>query len=268
MNVALVGAWLFGAVSFFQHPAIFSPPLAAPRSPEMSIDLRVTTLFDDFVAVFGGRLPIMTATTGEHQLQVGLDGAVWTSLGRERARIYFPVYFADYLVGIPIMWRYRQFSAEGVISHISAHVGDGLPPLPGGRFHYSREFFHARLSQDITLGSAVLRYYAGGGAILRSLPRPLPSLAFLGGGIEMTGPWLLGVLRPLLAIDVQWHGDLQAVATSMEAGVWLQPWTTNIAQLRLTIGGYSGPDLRGQMMGRRLERISFGLHIRFADRPR
>jgi hypothetical protein len=257
-------------VTVFTEPALFSPPIADVRSPEFAIDVRLTTPFDNFAVAFGGRLPITTVHLGEHAIQLGLDGGVFSELGRASPGIYFPVYTADYLVAVPIMWRWRGLSAEFVASHISAHRVDGLPlaDVPRGQFKYSREFFSARVSYDRKLGAFLLRAYFGGGYLARSAPWDIASPFYFGGGLEVSGPWIAHVLRPMAAVDVSWHGDSDSVDSSVEAGFWLFERTGAVAQVRATLGLYSGKERRGILLDERRERVAFGIHIRFADAPR
>ncbi|MCC6808648.1 MAG: DUF1207 domain-containing protein [Deltaproteobacteria bacterium] len=257
-------------VSTFTDPALFSPPVANNRSPELSIDFRLTTPFDNFQVALGARLPATTLHIGEHAIQIGLDGCVWSELGRASPGIYFPVFTADYLAAVPIMYRWRGLSAEFVLSHISAHRVDGLPieAVPRGEFKYSREFMHLRVSFEHSVGGFFLRVYAGGGGIGRSAPWDIKSPWFFGGGFEGAAPSIGGVIRPMLAVDVTWNGDTGTVDSGIEAGFWLFPRATSIAQVRATVGLYSGSDRRGIMLDAKAERVSFGIRIRFGDTPR
>src|SRR5207237_1039656 len=155
----------------------------------------------------GARLPLITLAAGAQKFQIGLDGGVWTELGRDHKGIYFPVFTADYQIGVPVMWRWGDWSAEVMINHISAHRDDGfagpypLGPdgLPRGMFKYSREFVQAEVSRDMRAGEFTLRAYAMIGYVLRVAPADLKR-ALAGGGFEVNAPTLAHAVQPYGAI--------------------------------------------------------------------
>lgn len=257
-------------VSTFTDPALFSPPVANPRALEFGIDIRLTTPFDNFAVSFGARLPITTLTIGEHKIQLGLDAGVWSELGRVSPGIYFPVFTADYLAAVPLMWRWRGLSAEFVTSHISAHRADGLAVenVPRGDFAYSREFFTARVSYETAMKGFFFRCYVGGGYVARVAPWDIASPLSVGGGCEVNAPWIAHAIRPMAAVDVTWNGDHDSVDTSAELGFWLVEGSGKIAQVRASVNVYSGKEQRGVLFEERRERVAFGLRMRFVDAPR
>jgi hypothetical protein len=272
--LALTAALAFADVSFFTERALFVPALANPRSPEIGMEMRLTTPFDNFTATAGARLPLITLGVGRHAFQIGLDGCVWTALSRTPNGIYFPVSTVDYQITVPIMWRSGDWSAEVMLSHISAHRADGFTgpyPLapdgqPRGAFKYSREFVQAELSRDMRAGDFQLRAYAMIGYIVRVAPADLQR-GMAGGGWEVTGPLLRRAVRPYGAVDATWNQDTGTVDVSGQLGLWLAPSPHAIVQTRIALGFYSGSDRRGQEVGEARERFGLGFYFRFTDPP-
>lgn len=260
-------------VSFFAERALFVPPLANPRSPEFGIEMRATTPFDNFTVTAGARVPVLTVAVGRQAFQIGLDGGVWTELGRDHSGIYFPVYTADYQISVPLMWRMGDWSAEAVVSHISAHRADGFagpyPVRPSGAlrgvFRYSREFVQAQLSRDMHPAQGwALRAYAMVGYLIRVAPADLRH-GMAGGGFELTAPVLAHAVEPYAALDSTWNEDTGTVDVSGQLGVWLAPAPRAIVQTRFALGFYSGSDRRGQEVGVARERFGIGFYFRFTD---
>ena len=187
--------------------------------------------------------------------------------------IYFPVYTADYQITVPLMWRSGDWSAEAMVSHISAHRADGFAgpePLgpadtPRGIFRYSREFVQAEISRDLHAGEFELRAYAMVGYVVRVAPADLKR-AMAGGGFELTAPTLRHAVAPYGALDTTWNEDTGTVDISAQLGVWLAPSARAIVQARLALGFYSGSDRRGQEVGIARERFGLGFYFRFTDR--
>lgn len=261
-------------VSFFTERALFVPALANPRSPELGVEMRLTTPFDNFTATAGARMPLVTLGLATQAFQIGLDGAVWTELGREHRGIYFPVFTADYQISVPLMWRRGDWSAEAMLSHISAHRADGFEgpfPLtasgqPRGVFRYSREFVQVSLSRDIRAGSFALRAYAMAGYVVRVAPADLKR-AMVGGGFELTAPTLARAVAPYGALDATYNEDTATVDVAAQLGVWLAPSARARVQTRFALGFYSGSDRRGQQVGIGRERFGIGFYFRFTDPP-
>jgi Protein of unknown function (DUF1207) len=267
VQAVLLTLCLAANVSFLDERAIFSPPIAHPRSPEMGLDVNLVS-FNEFIAVFGGRLPLVNIVAGEQHFQIGLDGSVWSRLGHRPSDNLFPVFSADYLIGVPILWRFRNLSAELIAAHISAHRVDGAAifntaPL----YRYSVEYLQMRVAYETHLGALWVRPYFTFGTLLHSSSAYVHR-GFVGGGFELFGPALGGSAQPFAALDVTYNGDHDFVDSSAEVGFLFAPKVLNVAHVRLGLRAYSGKTREGQSLFERLERFSFGFSVRFADGER
>ncbi len=259
--VQAIGVIHAGELHFFEREAIFSLPLANPRSPELAFEYFPLVSPDQYQGNLGARIPWVTWEWSGRQVQFGIDGGSWTSIYRGRTN--FPVTDADYLIGFPLMYRDGSFSAELSVVHISSHLGDGdrLGRVP---FVYSREYFSLRLSQEIDLWPGEIRFYGGGGYIFNvSPPLDRPSI---GGGIEVVvrgegGP-LLRIVSPYLAADVTWNDDTDSIDQSVQLGTYLFRAPESHVEVRYAWTGYWGSDRRGERLGRNLERYGMGLFFR------
>ncbi len=257
------------SINAFRETTLFSPPIANPRSVEFGVDMQLNPPAANFSASFAARLPITTLHIGDHAIQLGLDAGVWSDLAKKPTGDYFPVFNADYLVGFPLMYRWKGLSAAIFLGHISAHLVDGATTdeLPRGKFRYSREYVQFHLSYDASFRGFFFRTYLAAGHVFHHIEKVYSTASF-GGGAEFAAPWVFGVFRPMAAVDVMWNGDTNTIDQGMEVGFWLAEQTLPIAQVRATFGMYTGSDRRGMYMDAKRERFSFAIHIRFADRPR
>ena len=261
-------ALLVASVELFGPRAVFQPPLANPRSPEFFAATEVTSGFTQFWVAMGARLPLVTWTPGlalpeTLQLQVALDGGIWSDLGRSGKKLdtYFPVFAADYLAGLSFMARYGGWSTDLEVAHISAHLVDGSFNLRP-RIVYSREYWRWRLSRDFVFASgASIRVYAGYGHMVRVLPRRIGDW-MLGGGLEVVSQ-RVSWFRPFLAVDVTYNDDAKTTDLALQWGTFITRHDSELVKVRLALEYYEGSDRRGQFLHDKLQRLTAGLYGRF-----
>lgn len=253
---------------FSDHPPVFQPPLANPRSPEMALVSRSFEQPNTVTGVIGGRLPLVTLQIWDGNgisdpafaLQLGIDAGSWSQLLLEE-NTTFPLLAVDYLIGLPLMARYKSLSAMIAISHISAHLGDGQPTRRG-RIVYSREFSSFRLAYALEEFGFYLRIYSGGGYIIHTIPEILDP-GFAGGGAELMLPKLFDFLSPYGAFDLTWNGDVDSIDTATQLGIYLTSSERIIPSVRLAISTYDGSDRIGQYIGERINYLGLGIHFSY-----
>jgi hypothetical protein len=114
--------------------------------------------------------------------QINLEGAVFAQLDLNTES--YDLVNADYMLGLPMTYRYGGFSGRLRLYHQSSHLGDEL--LLHSRIqreNFSFEASEAILSYD----AGPLRLYGGGEYILHSIPSDLDHWV-LHGGLELRQP--------------------------------------------------------------------------------
>jgi hypothetical protein len=118
-------------------------------------------------------------------LQLGLEAAVFSQFALDAPSD--DILNADYVVGAPITYRYRSFSARARVYHQSSHLGDELllrPETTIRRENLSFESAELILSQDL----GPLRVYAGGEHLFNRRPSTLDELLGHAGAELRVGP--------------------------------------------------------------------------------
>jgi hypothetical protein len=131
-------------------------------------------------------------------LQLGIEAAVFTQFDLDSSSA--DLLNADYVVGLPVTWRIRSFSARLRPYHQSSHLGDELLLRPGStiqRENLSFEAVELILSQDL----GALRVYAGGEHLFNRHPSTLDELLAHAGAELRLGP--LRGARLVAAVDVK-----------------------------------------------------------------
>jgi len=269
---------------------LYENPLAYRRSPESSISLKSSRYMGSQIKYFEGalglQLPIVTLHhLRPHTFQLGVEVASWITLGYQEGA--FPLLLHDYLIAVPVSFRSGKFSAAIKYNHISAHLGDGMNQIleenlsgtekKDYEFYqsiadsvgvdialkepltYSREFISAHVSYEFHMGwDTVGRVYAHGGYIYKIIPRRLKRY-FIGNGLEVT---FNTFPFPYLAQDTTYNADTDTLDYSAQAGIILLTREKSSVTLRVAFTGYIGSDRRGQMLGRKLKQIGFGIFLR------
>jgi hypothetical protein len=245
---------------------LFEPLLADPRWPRFSAAYRY--YFDDpdvthaGAVSFGETFSLYRNRALGGQWEVGFQASVFSvfDLNSESADLIN----ADYWVGVPVAFRYGNFSALGRIFHQSSHLGDEYLLRSEvnltNRVNLSYEAVEGFLSYDI---GQEFRVYGGAGYLFHRYPTNLdPWVAQ--GGVEYKSNTLLGggALRPIGGINIQtreendWDPEY-----SVRAGVQLED--SDILGRRIQILGeyYRGRNPNGQFYTRDLEYVGLGLSL-------
>ena len=238
---------------------LFEPPLAHPRSPEFSLVVILTGSSDRVTGVMGSRIPFLNFHAGDLHLQVGFDAGVWTDLRMVSNVFGFPLTAVDYLFGVPFMASYGPFSASLELSHISAHLGDGVL-MPREAIKYTREFARLLVAYAITTHQVALRVYAGGQLLLHTIPAVPIGAGEV--GVEARGEWWSAV-QPYVAVTGMYQGDTGTFDVGSQLGVYLASASSRSFSFRVALAGYWGSDRRGQFLGESLSRITAGIYGRY-----
>jgi hypothetical protein len=178
-------------------------------------------------------------------VQLGIEAAVLSQFDLDAPSA--DILNADYVVGLPVTWRIRSFSARLRVYHQSSHLGDELLLRPGTtirREDLSFESAELILSQDL----GALRVYAGGEHLFDRHPSTLDALLAHGGAELRLGP--LRGARLVAAVDVKSSEQQDwKPAVSAKLGVELAWWRHEDHPPRLSsvvAEYYEGPSPYGQ----------------------
>src|SRR5262249_16452935 len=112
-------------------------------------------------------------------IQVGLEGSVVAQLDLNTES--HDLINADYVLGLPVTWRWRVLSGRLRAYHQSSHLGDEFVL----RSRIPRENFAFESGEGILSADAgPLRVYAGGEYVIHSFPTRLPGW-IVHGGMEL-----------------------------------------------------------------------------------
>lgn len=242
-----------------QERTLFEPPLAHPRSPELALEVILNGPSDRVTGVIGARIPFFNFHVGEVHLQVGFDAGSWTDLRMLSHVFGFPLTAVDYLFGVPFMVAYGPLSASFELSHISAHLGDGLAE-PRPALKYTREYARLLVAYSVKSGSFAMRFYGGGQFLLHTIPSLPPWGAEVGAEVRASAS---PVVEPYAAVTGMYHQDTGTFDVSSQVGVYLVRETARAFTLRVAFSAYAGSDRRGQFLGESMQRVRFGLYGRF-----
>lgn len=166
------------------HGNVFCPLLADPKQPRSFLGvLRESEVFDTDIGAIGlgdelGLLRWGGSWPGDG-LQIGIAAAVFAQFDLRTPSVN--LINTDFLVGLPITFRYAGFSVSVRPYHQSSHLGDEfLLETDIERENLSFEAVQLLLSQEL----GPLRVYAGGERLFNREPAEIePMLAQ--GGIEL-----------------------------------------------------------------------------------
>ena len=278
---------LASVVSLFNEQPLFTEPVAFPRSPETSISVDSAKYLGHRIgyinAAIGRDLPLVTLEGSGAQYQLVLQGGTWVSLGYKEGR--FPLLTQDFYFSVGPQFRYGTLSGALKFNHISAHLGDGIDELiyetlteeEKAQYDQAESF----TGQDILLvapksysrdyESLQLAWEPPGRSTLNTRDRLYLQVGYAHKMIPRhLGRWYIGVGDCLTypghhfdffaANDVTWNQDVDSIDYSLRTGILLAD-PTGLFQVQIALTYYNGSDRRGQLVGRRLEQIGFGVFI-------
>lgn len=251
---------------------VFCPLLADPKAEHSFASwlngefpaLRTDPDADDDINIgsvgLGDALPIVRIGTGGrgNGLQIGVAGSVFAQVDLDAES--FDLINADYLIGVPISFRWEEFSSRLRVYHQSSHLGDEfLLRTELQRENLSFEAVDLLLSHEL----GPVRLYGGGEYLFRREPDTLERLLAQAGAEVRVGE-LRGV-RFVAALDAKfteqhdWEPGLSA-----RAGVELAQWRDEEHPPRL-IGFlaefYDGPSPYGQFFQEQVNWLGLGVHL-------
>lgn len=257
---------------FLPEGDLFCPLLADPKA-ERSF---VSYLRGDFPALqagvdvgedmsigavgLGDAFPLVrfAGSTAGNGLQVAIVGSIFAQFDMGTESI--DLINADYLVGVPVTFRWSGFSSRLRLYHQSSHLGDEfLLRTELQRENLSFEALELLLSQEL----GPLRAYAGGEYLFNREPETLDqTLAHV--GLEARAGQLRGV-RFVAAVDAKmveqrdWDPGLSA-----RAGIEFAYWRDESHPPRLwaiLFEFYDGPSPYGQFFQEQVRWFGLGLHL-------
>lgn len=248
----------------FPEERLFKPLLADPRWPHFSVG---------YFRMNGSRglREVGSVSMGE---QFNLAGFVHETAGKFALGLQPAVFGifqmdtvsddlvnADYLVAIPLDYRYRSFSAQARLFHQSSHLGDEfLLNNDVRRVNVSHEGADLRASLDFN----TVRVYGGGGRILRTDPNRDPWFAQQGAEYLSPRSYINNAVRPVLAADVQEREEFDwEIDFSGRAGVEFTSAAKGDRRVQVLLEYYKGRNLNGQFFEERIETYGIGLHMYF-----
>jgi hypothetical protein len=253
------------------HGDVFCPLIADPKATRSFVSYQrgnETDLATDIAAVgIADQFPFFR-TGAEHPgngVQLGLAGAVFAQFDLGTAS--YDLLNADYLIGLPLTFRFGSFSGRARIYHQSSHLGDEflLRDNPPKRVNLSFETAELLFSLDVS----AVRVYGGGEEFLHRDPADLPE-RLAHGGVELRpranidfGPLAVG--RFVAAVDAKVVDDTTTrTGVSARAGFeFARPHDALAPSRRWSILAeyYNGPSPYGQFHREQVHLAGIGLHF-------
>ena len=244
---------------------LFRGLIADPRWPGFGTTIR--SYFDDskwgtVAAVsLGDMMPIVRGRIGEGwQWEAGVHATLWGlfDLDSESKNLVN----MDYIVGGFGSLRYGPWSGIGRLYHRSTHLGDEeVLDNHTERVNFSYEAADMRVSYDAL---PWLRFYGGGGYIVRVEPKNYApwSVAL---GSELRSAWLLpGGFRPIFGVDVQSREEHDwEPQVSIRAGVELESPIVLGRRIQFLAEYFNGHSVDGQFYTRAVEYFGLGIQFKF-----
>ena len=225
----------------------------------MATDIAAVGIADQF--------PFFRVAAGRagNGIQLGVAGAVFAQFDVGSAS--YDLLNADYLIGLPLTFRFGPISGRVRPYHQSSHLGDEflLRPNPPKRINLSFESVEGLLSIDVF----ALRVYGGGESFVRRDPIDLPHRLWHGGAelrpraLVDFGP--LAVVRLVAAADVKVVNDTtRRTGLSVRAGFeFARPSEAEVGSRRWSLLAeyYNGPSPYGQFHRQEVRLTGIGLHF-------
>jgi len=208
----------------------------------------------------GDAFPLVRWTGGApgNGLQIGLVGGIFAQFNLDAESL--DLINADYLVGIPVTFRWSGFSTRVRVYHQSSHLGDEfILGTDIERTNLSFESVDLLVSQEL----GPLRAYGGGEFLFNREPETLES-TLAHAGMELRVGQLRGI-RFLGAVDMKateqhdWDPGWSA-----RAGIEIAAWRDETHPPRLWglfAEYYDGPSPYGQFFQEQVKYLGVGLHI-------
>jgi hypothetical protein len=269
---------------------LFADPIAYPRTTGSSLAVARSKYFGKNIYYFetslGKDIFIYTFSVkidkDELYIRPGIEASTWMTLGYSGGA--FPLLLQDFYMASSIRLKYKNVFGFLKFNHISSHLGDGMNKLSRSKlnadelrmldeydnmaqnynmsitlvkpFVYSRDFMSSLLGINYNMWGFNIKNYIHVGYAHKIIPRDLGRY-FIGPGHEITySKFLFG---PYYAQDVTWNDDVQSLDYSGQFGITvIQNRNLN---MKLALSLYNGSDRRGQMLGKRLNQLSFGVLI-------
>ncbi|HSD22542.1 MAG TPA: DUF1207 domain-containing protein [Anaeromyxobacter sp.] len=193
-------------------------------------------------------------------IQLGLEAAVFAQFDLDSPSD--DLLNTDYLVGLPLTFRYSGFSARARLYHQSSHLGDELLLRAENEIQRENLAFESAeliLSQEI----GPLRLYAGGEYLFNRRPDTLDALLAHVGAEARGGP--ARGLRLVAAVDVKSSEQQEwKPGVSVRAGVEAAWWRSEGHPPRVwsvLAEFYDGPSPYGQFFLESIQYFGAGLHF-------
>jgi hypothetical protein len=244
---------------------LFDPLIADPRWPHFAAAHHYYLNDRDFKNVgavsFGETFAIYRDRLGFGLWEFGIQAGVFAIFDLDADSK--DLINADYFVGIPVSYRYRDLSVMARVFHQSSHLGDEFllrNRLRGNRVNLSYEQVDAKVSYDF---HESVRAYIGAGYLFDQDPSSLDPWSTQ-VGLEFRSPWPKdSAWRPIAAVDIQhrqendWHTDFSLRAGVQHEGVL----ATRKVQLLLEY--FRGHSPNGQFFERKIDYLGLGVHLHF-----
>jgi Protein of unknown function (DUF1207) len=262
------------AIGFVPLPEgdVFCPLIADPKaaysyvsyvrgtsSSPLGTDLGSVGVADRFgLARWGGPRP------GEG-FQISLEGGVFAQFDLNTPS--YDLINADYLVGIPLTYRWKMLSARARLYHQSSHLGDEFVL----RSRIPRENFAFQSAEGIlSLDAGPLRLYAGGEYQFNATPSEVET-KLLHGGVELRQRAHALRLGQVASVRLVAAGDVKLVedldweaAVSVRGGFEISRARESLHASRrwsLLAHFYDGPSPYGQFFRSNVRYYGAGLHF-------
>ena len=251
-------------LGFLPGAVIFKPLIADPRWPHFSAAWQHyfgdPQLKDAAAVSFGESFAIYRTKLGPTYWEIGLQAGVFSIFDLNAPS--FDLVNADYMVGLPLSFRYEDFSSQLRVLHSSSHLGDEfLLRTRTNRINLSYQKIDLKVSYEFR---ELLRVYAGGGWLWGQDPSTLDPWS-IQYGLELTSPWPARPARwrPIAAVDIQnqqennWSSDVSARAGIEIDGVLLT------RKLQFLLEYFNGHSPNGQFYKDRIQYFGLGTHFHF-----
>lgn len=247
---------------------VFCSLLADPKQPHSFISyLRgASGPFDTDIGAVG---------IGEHfgllrwgRVQLSIEAGIFAQFDLQSES--YDLINADYLIGLPLTFRYAGFSGRLRLYHQSSHLGDEFllrePPGELERENLSFESAELILSQE----AGPLRLYGGGEVLFNREPDDLAATLVHGGmefypAARLLRVGNLGAGRFVAGVDVKAPAEQEwSPAWSVRAGLEVgraREADYPSRRWRLLFEYYDGPSPYGQFFQEEVSYLGLGMHL-------
>ena len=244
--------------------AVFQPLLADQRWPHFGAEMRFydkNDMFDHLDTIdIGGGLPLVRySARDKQQWEFGIQGSVVSIFDPDMA--HTAMLNNDYIVSLPLSYRFQQFSAMFRMSHQSTHLGDEYILEKGTNdvVKISYEFVDLMASYDV---SPHLRTYAAAGYRTSGKPKDFdPWSARAGFEARTPSTYLKNMVQPVFAFDAlsqqEFHWNVNLVA---RGGVEIQSTDMSGHPVQFLVEYFDGHTMDGQFYDNKAK--YFGILLR------